>query len=201
MGRIPKLVKEKALAEHVSSSIENDDPTQISSPRVPPINSNDRLSTSSTVNLSLPLLDEHLLFVDLDSVPIDNHLDYHMPPLVTATILSSCNSYELPDNFTIDETKQEEDDNRITTLNPSALTNYMTNCEERFASKVIERMENIVRHISHPTTCTELNYEESSFIRHLRWKMFDLSNTYNGRTRQLIERMNSMINLKVKDDI
>ncbi|CAF4189157.1 unnamed protein product, partial [Adineta steineri] len=30
MGRIPKSVKEKALAEHTSSSIENEEPTQLS---------------------------------------------------------------------------------------------------------------------------------------------------------------------------
>jgi hypothetical protein len=203
MGRIPKLVKEKALAEHPSSSIENEDPTQLTSLRVPPINSNSNnpLSTSSIVDLNLPLMDEHLFFADLDSVPIDNQLNCHIPPPVTTTISSSCNRYELPDNFTIDETKQEdnEDDKRIVTLNPSALTNYMTNCEERFSHNVTERMKTIVNKISHPTTSTVLDYEESSFIRHLRWKMFELTNTYNGRTRQLIERMNSMIRLGVND--
>jgi len=204
MGRIPKLVKEKALAEYISSSVENEDPTQLSLPRVPPIriNSNNPLSTSSIADLQLPLMDEHSLFADLDSVPIDNQLIYHIPPpLTTTTILSSYHRYELPDNFTIDETKQEdnEDDKRIVTLNPSALTNYMTNCEERFSHNVTERMKTIVNKISHPTTSTELDYEESSFIRHLRWKMFELTNTYNGRTRQLIERMNSMIRLGVND--
>jgi hypothetical protein len=205
MGRIPKLVKEKALAEHTSSSIENEDPTQLTSLRVPPINSNSNnpLSTSSIVDLNLPLMDEHSFFADLDSVPIDNQLNCHIPPPVTTTISSSCNRYELPDNFTIDETKQEdnEEDKRIVKLNPSAFTNYMTNCEEHFANNVIERMERIVQNISHPTKCTELDYEASSFIRHLRWKMFDLSNTYNGRTRQLIERMNSMIHLGVNNKI
>ncbi len=206
MGRIPKLVKEKALAEYISSSIENEDPTQLSSPRVPPIriNSNNPLSTSSIVDLHLSLTDEHSLFADLDRVPIDNQLHCHtFLPLTTPPITSSYHTYELPDNFTIDETKQEyiEDDKRIVTLNPSALTNYMTNCEERFATNVIERMKNIVQKISHPTGDTQLDYEESSFIRHLRWRMFDLSNTYNGRTRQLIERMNSMIRLGVNKKI
>jgi hypothetical protein len=200
MGRIPKLVKEKALAEYISSSIENEDPTQLSSSRVPPINinSNNPLSTSSTIDL--PLLDEHSLFADLDSVPIYNQLLCQTPPpLTTTTRLSSSHRYELPKNFTIDETKQEdsEDDKRIVILNPLALSHYMTNCEQRFANNVIERMIIIVKKISHPTTSTELDYEESSFIQHLRWKMFDLSNTYNGRTRQLIERMNSMIRLGV----
>jgi hypothetical protein len=204
MGRIPKLVKEKALAEYVSSSIENEDPTQTSPTRVPPKknNSNNPLSISSSVDLNLSLMDEHSLFADLDSIPIDNQLNCHTHPLLprTSTMLSS-HTYQLPENFTIDETKQEDikDDERIVKLNPSALSQYMTNCEERFATNVIERMTNLVEKISHPTAATELDYEESSFIRHLRWKMIELTNTYNGRTRQLIERMNSMIHLGIND--
>ncbi|CAF1006532.1 unnamed protein product [Rotaria magnacalcarata] len=201
MGRIPKLIKEKALAEHVPSSIENEDPAQLSPSRVPSTNSNHHMLTSSTIDLNLPLIDEHSLFADLDSVPIDDHSKCDTHLRITAT-MSSCHNYELPDNFTIDETKPEYDnefDNRIVTLNPSALANYMTNCEERFGNDVIERMKSIVRKISHPTPCTELDYDESSFIRYIRWKMFDLSNTYNGRTRQLIERMNSMIRLGIED--
>ncbi|UJR36452.1 hypothetical protein I4U23_029175 [Adineta vaga] len=201
MGRIPKSVKEKALAEHLTSSVENEDPTQLSPSHIPSLtlNSINPLSTSSMVDL--PLIDEHLLFADLDAVPLDSQSNCHTPPPITATSIASCYRYELPDNFTIDETKQEdmEDDNRIVRLNPTALTNYMTNCEERFAMNVIERMKTIIQKISHPTPCTELDYEESSFIRHLRWKMFDLSNTYNGRTRQLIERMNSLIHLQIDD--
>ncbi|CAF0918935.1 unnamed protein product [Rotaria sp. Silwood1] len=205
MGRIPKLIKEKALAEHVSSTIENEDPTQLSSPRVPSININSHnpISTSTTVDLNLPFIDEHLLFAELDTIPNDSQFKCHSPPRIpSTTVSSSCHNYELPDNFTIDETRQrddKEDDKRIVKLNHLALTNYMTNCEERFANNVIERMKNIVTKISHPTTCTELDYDESSFIRYLRWKMFDLSNTYNGRTRQLIERMNSMIHLGITD--
>lgn len=202
MGRIPKLVKEKALAEYISSSVENEDPTQSSPPRVPPlrINSNNPLSTSSMIDIHLPLIDEHSFFADLDTIPLDNQLNCHTPPPLT-TRYSSYHAYELPENFTIDETKKEddEDDQRIVTLNPSALSHYMTNCEEHFANNVLERMKNIMEKISHPTTDTELNYEESSFIRHLRWKMFDLANTYNGRTRQLVERMNSMISLGVNE--
>ena len=201
MGRIPKLVKEKALAEYTSSSIENEDPIQSSPSRVPPINSNinNTLSTPALVNLHLPLIDDHSIFADLDGMPIDTQLNCHTPPPLTSTISSSYHSYQLPDNFTIDETKREDtkDDPRIVKLNPSALSNYMTNCEVSFAKNVTERMQNIVKKISHPTKCTELDYEESSFIRHLRWKLFELSNTYNGRTRQLIERMNSMIQLGV----
>jgi hypothetical protein len=201
MGRIPKLVKEKALAEYISSSIENEDPIQSSSSRVPPINSNinNHLSTTNLADLHLPLIDDHSLFADLDGMPIDTQLNCHTPPTLTATMLSSCHSYQLPDNFTIDETKQEDtkDDPRIVKLNPSALSNYMTNCEASFANNVTVRMKNIVKKISHPTKCTELDYEESSFIRHLRWKLFELSNTYNGRTRQFIELMNSMIQLGV----
>ena len=205
MGRIPKLVKEKALAEYISSSIENEDPVLSSPPRVPPLrtNSNNPLSTSALVDLHLPLIDEHAFFADLDSMPIDHHLNCRTPPSLpnTATRLSSFHTYELPENFTIDETKQEdiEDDKRIVSLDTTALSHYMTNCEEHFASNVIERMRTIVQKISHPTTTTELDYEDSSFIRYLRWKMFDLANTYNGRTRQLIERMNSMMRLGIED--
>jgi hypothetical protein len=201
MGRIPKSVKEKALAEHISSTRENEDPSQSTLSRIPPLTSDpiDPILMPSIIDSTLPLIDEHSLFADLDTVPIGNQLNCQTPPPFTASLLSSSYRYELPDNFTIDETKSEEmeHDDRIVKLNPTALTNYMTNCEERFARNVIGRMRTIVDKISHPTACTELDYEESSFIRHLRWKMFDLSNTYNGRTRQLIERMNSMIHLRV----
>lgn len=200
MGRIPKLIKEKALAEHNSSSVENDDPAQSSPSRVPSMNSTNPVSTSVTVDLNLPLIDEHSLFADLDSVPIDNHCKCHTNSCINSN-MSFCHNYKLPDNFTIDETNQNADDdnvdNRIVTLNRTALTNYMTNCEEHFANDVTEHMKKIVTKISHPTSCTELNYEESSFIRYLRWKMFELSNQYNGRTRQLIERMNTMNRLGV----
>jgi len=142
MGRIPKLVKEKALAEYISSSIENEDPTQSSPPRVPPLrmNLNNPLSTPIG-DLPLPLIDEPSLFADLDRVPIDNQLNCHTPPHLTTIppVSSSYHTYELPANFTIDETKQE--DKRIVTLNPSALTNYMANCDEHFAENVIDRMK------------------------------------------------------------
>lgn len=205
MGRIPKLVKEKALAEYMSSSIENEDPTQANPPRIPPLrlNSNNLLSTSALPDMHLPLLDEHSLFADLDSVPIDNQMNCHTPLMLptTAPTSSLYHTYQLPENFSIDETKPEhiEDDQRIVKLDPTALSNYMTNCDERFAGNVIERMKCIVEKISHPTPASELDYEQSSFIRHLRWKMFDLVNTYNGRTRQLVERMNSMIRLGICD--
>ena len=205
MGRIPKLVKEKALAEYMSSSIENEDPTQANPPRIPPLrlNSNNLLSTSALPDAQFPLLDEHSLFADLDSVPIDNQMNCHTPLMLSTTAPTSSlyHTYQLPENFSIDETKPEhiEDDHRIVNLNPTALSNYMTNCDERFAENVIERMIVIVEKISHPTPATELDYEQSSFIRHLRWKMFDLANTYNGRTRQLVERMNSMIRLGICD--
>lgn len=208
MGRIPKLIKEKALAEHLPPSLENEDPAQSSPSRVPSTNPNSTnpIATTSTFDINLPSIDDNLFFADLDRIPIDSQLKCHTPTYIAATpnttsaILSSNHRYELPDNFTIDETKQREDnehDPRIVTLDRTALINYMTNCEEHFANNVIERMKSIVEKISHPTDCTELDYDESSFIRYLRWKMFDLSNTYNGRTRQLIERMNSMIQLGV----
>lgn len=41
---------------------------------------------------------------------------------------------------------------------------------------------------------TELNHEESSFVQYLRWKMIHISNRCNERTRQLMERMTTMIN-------
>ena len=204
MGRIPKLVKEKALAECISSTRENEDPSQPSSPaRVPPVPTAtaatiDVLSGSSSVDLNIPLIDEHILFADLHSMVLDHQPNCHTPPPPTTTgSVTHPTNYQLPKNFTIDETKRDDFDKRIVTLNRSALTNYMSNCEEKFATDVIEHMKQIVTKIAHPSTSSELDYEQSSFIRHLRWKMFDLCNTYNGRTRQLIERMNSMIHLGV----
>lgn len=205
MGRIPKLVKEKALAECISSTRENEDPSQPSSPaRVPSVptataTTIDVLSGSPSADVNLPLIDEHILFADLHTMVLDHQSNCHTPPPppTTADSVTHASNCQLPKNFTLDETNRDDFDRRIVTLNRSALTNYMSNCEEKFATDVIEHMKQIVTKIAHPTTSSELSYEQSSFIRHLRWKMFDLCNTYNGRTRQLIERMNSMIHLGV----
>ena len=70
MGRIPKLVKQKALAECTSSSIENEDPTDASPSRLPTL----KTSTTSLADFQLPIIDEHSLFADLDAVPLDNQL-------------------------------------------------------------------------------------------------------------------------------
>ena len=155
MGRIPKLVKEKALAEcHLSS----DDSIASSSspPRIP-----SAYITSS--DFDLPLIVEQVSPDEFDALP-------------------SCASYVLPANFTIDETAQGPVDETI-------------NEPEEFSADVIEC---IVSKVSHPTAQTELEPEQSAFIRYLRRKMFDLCQTYNGRTRQLIDRMNTMIGLGVR---
>ena len=197
MGRIPKLVKEKALAEHVSPTEENQDPTKVSPTRAPSTSTNavDVPSASSIVDTDVSLIDDNTLFEDLNLSLLSRRRDCRTPSL-------PCARYELPASFTIDETirtvEDEAEDKRIVTLSQSALTNYMTNCEEHFSSDVVERMKTIVVAISHPTTRTQLDHEQSSFIRYLRWKLLDLSNTYNGRTSQLIERMNTMIHLGVR---
>jgi hypothetical protein len=188
MGRIPKLVKEKALAEHhlSSSSTENDDPSPSigsSSPScVPSINSNNFTST----DFDLELIDEQLFLDDLDSISFD----------ISSTKLPSCTSYILPDNFTIDETKHDHKEDLLI-LNRSVLTDSTGNCEEQFSNNVIKYINKFITKISHTIINTELGYEESSFIRYLRWKMIDLSNIYNERTRQLIERMKTMMSLEV----
>ena len=174
MGRIPKLVKEKALAEHrlSSSSIDNDDSSlsiPSSSPSiVPSINSNSNNFTST--EFELPLIDEQLFFNESHSISLDN-------PLRT---LPSCTNHGLHDNFTFEE--------NLNSSNHSDLIN----CEKFFANNSIERIKNLVRKISYATTHVELDDEESLFIRYLRWKMFDLCNTYNGCRRQLIPRMDNM---------
>jgi hypothetical protein len=181
MGRIPKLVKEKALAEHhlSSSSTENDDPSSSIGSLPQSINSN----IFPSKDFELELIDEQIFLDDFDSISFNNS---------TTKLLPSCTSYILPDNFTIDETKHDHEEN-LFTLNRSILTNCKVNCEDN----IIEYIKKLVTKISHTIINTELGYEESSFIRYLRWKMIDLSNTYNERTRQLIERMKTMINLEV----
>jgi hypothetical protein len=187
MGRIPKSVKEKALAEHrlSSSSTENEDPNNFSVASLSPsINSNSNQFPSN--DFDLELIDEQLSLDDIDTIPFDK----------SSATLPSCMSYILPDNFTIVETKHDEDGD-LFSLNRSVLTNCTVNCEEQFSKNIIERIQNLIIKISQPIIRTELNHEESSFIRYLRWKMFDLCNTFNGGTRQLFERMNSMIKLGV----
>ncbi|CAF4928648.1 unnamed protein product, partial [Rotaria socialis] len=46
------------------------------------------MPTSSAIDLNLPLIDEHSLFADLDSVPIDSHSKCDTPPHITATMSS-----------------------------------------------------------------------------------------------------------------
>jgi hypothetical protein len=179
MGRIPKLVKEKALAEyHVSSSsIENEDPFS-SSPYVRSIGSNSNNLTPSDFNLEL--IDEQLFSDDFDSISFDD----------SPSGIPSCKEYILPDNFTIDETKHEYEEKQ-----------FIVNCEEQFSNNVLERIKGLVTKLSEPITTIELGHEQSSFIRYLRWKMIDLCNTYNGGTRQSIERMNNMISHGVNINI
>jgi len=172
MGRIPKLVKERALAEHQlsSSSTENDDP---SSSMPSPAQSINFLSN----DFDLQLIDEQLFLDDIDSISLEQ----------SPTKLPSCTSHILPDNFTIDETKHDR----------SVLTNCIINCKEQFSNNVIERIRTLVTNISYTIINTELGDEESSFINYLRWKIINISNRCNQRTRQLIERMKTMINLGV----
>ena len=175
MGRIPKLVKEKALAEHrlSSSSIENEDPSSLS-PYVQSIGSNSNHLTSAEFNLEL--IDEQLLLDDFDSISFDN------PP---STVLSR-KEYLLPDNSTTDGTKHEYEEKQST-------LNRTVEYQDQFSNNVLERIKGLVTKLSEPITTIELDHEQSSFIRYLRWKIIDLSNTSNGCTRQLIERMNTMI--------
>jgi hypothetical protein len=175
MGRIPKLVKEKALAEHQlsSSSTENDDPN--SSMASPPQSIN-FLSNE----FDLQLIDEQIFLDEIDSISLDQ----------SSMKLPSCTSHILPDNFTIDETNS---------LNRSVLTNCIMNCEEQFSRNVIQKFRILVTKLSYTIINTELGDEESSFIRYLRWKIIDISNRCNQRTRQLTERMKTMISLGVNE--
>lgn len=190
MGRIPKLVKEKALAEHhlSSSSIENDDPSSSTASSSPPCSS---LINSSSNNLTstdgnLPFIDEQFFLDDFDAISIDS----------SPTALSSCNSYLLPEAFSIDETKYNHKEN-LSAINRPILTNCTVNYKEQYSTNVIEHIRTFVLTMVHPLTNTESNNEQLSFIRYLQRRIFDLCNTYNGCTRQFIERMNSMITLEV----
>ncbi|CAM4795194.1 unnamed protein product [Rotaria magnacalcarata] len=192
MGRIPKLIKEKALAEHhlSSSSIENDDPSSSVASSSPPclssMNSNSNNLISTDVNLQL--IDEHFFSDDFESISMDT------PP----TILPSCNDYMLSEDLTIDETKNDLKEN-ISISNRSLLNNCTENCGETFSKNVLEHIKKLVIKILHPRFNTVSDQEQLLFIRYLRRKTFDLCNTYNGCTRQLMERMTSMINQQIKE--
>jgi hypothetical protein len=175
MGRIPKLVKEKALAEYhlSSSSTENDDLSLSNPSSSPSINSNYFTPT----DFDLQLIDEQLSLDEFDK---------------SSAILPLCAGYVLPDNFTIDEIKNDRNTDLFTSNR-----SIFTNCEEQFSKNVIQRIGQLITKISRPITNIELGYEESAFVRYLRRKMFDLYNKVNGSTRQLIERMIGMIKLKV----
>ena len=174
MGRIPKLVKEKALAECHHSSDESSLSTLSTSPaRVPSSNSNSNPLLST--DFDLPLIDEQLCNEEFPSTTME-HLTAALP---------SCTSYILPENFTIDETKM-------------ALKNNDSLNHDHYPSFVLERMKILGPKIAHHTGTIELDHDESMFMQYLRQKMFNLCETYNQRTEQLIERMTSMINLGVR---
>ena len=169
MGRIPKLVKEKALAECQHSSDESTQSLTSTSPaRVPSSNSNSNPLLST--DFDLPLIDEQFYNDDFPSISLEN----------LSVALPSCTSYVLPENFTIDETKLGK--KRVS---------------EPFASSFLEKMKILAPKIAHQTDSIELDEDETSFIDYLRKKTFDLCQTYNQRTKQLIERMESMIDLGV----
>ncbi|CAF5171685.1 unnamed protein product, partial [Rotaria magnacalcarata] len=136
MGRIPKLIKEKALAEHhlSSSSIENDDPSSSVASSSPPclssMNSNSNNLISTDVNLQL--IDEHFFSDDFESISMDT------PP----TILPSCNDYMLSEDLTIDETKNDLKEN-ISISNRSLLNNCTENCGETFSKNVLEHIKKL----------------------------------------------------------
>lgn len=188
MGRIPKLVKEKALAEHQlsSSSTENDDPSRSndSSPTscIQSINSN----IFPSGDFSLELIDEQLFLNDIDSISFDDFPEK----------LSSCASSIVPDNYPIDDIKHDYDED-IFKLNRSDLINS----EEQYFDNIIERIKKLAPKISQTIINTELDCDDLSFINYLRWKIINLSNIYNEHTRQLIERMKTMINLDVNKNL
>ncbi|CAF1057702.1 unnamed protein product [Rotaria sordida] len=192
MGRIPKLVKEKALAEHhlSSSSIENDDPSpSISSTSPSCISSiNSKSNNLMSTDMNLELIDEPFLLNNFESVSINT----------PSTTLPLYNNYMLPENFTIDETKYNYLEN-LSILNRSVLTNCTVNCEEHFSNNILERIKKFVTKLTCPMTYTVSDYDEASFIRYLRTKMLDLYNTYDSCTTQLVERMDSMINHQITE--
>lgn len=198
MGRIPKLVKEKALAQTTSPSEEIDDLSSTTDPSAKVTEKSTTILDSahaSIVDLRIPSLDEHLSTDRMfrNSYNVQNDIQ------TATTMLFSGGNYTVSKNVSPDETQSNwhDDDPRIVHLTQRALTHYTAMHDVEFSSDVIERMKGIVDKISHPETTSELDYQQSSFIRYLRWKMVDLTNKYNGRTRQLIERMNIMINLGV----
>ncbi|CAF1423746.1 unnamed protein product [Adineta steineri] len=176
MGRIPKLVKEKALAEHrlSSSSIENEDPSS-------PINFD--INSLGFADFDLKLIDEQVLLDEFESISFDKF---------PSTTFSSSN------NFLKDDMKHQYGTNQ-SKLNRSNQKNCTVNDEEQFSNNVLARIKSLVTKLSQPITSIELGEENSSFIQYLRSKMIDLSNTHNGCTKQLIERMNSMLNSGTKD--
>ena len=183
MGRIPKLVKEKALAEyHLSSSSTENDDLSLSNPSSSPSRNSTYLTQT---DFDLQLIDEQLSLDDFGT---------------SSAISPLCAGYVLTDNFTINEAKNDQNTD-LFTLNRSITPNCTMNYEGQFSKNVIEHIEQLVTKISRPITHIELAYGESAFVRYLRWKMFDLYNTVNGGARQLIERMINMIKLDVNLNI
>lgn len=159
MGRIPKLVKEKALAEYhlSSSSTENDD---FNSPLPSPT------CSQSMHSINIPSNDFELQFID-DSSFLDQ---------IDSTV------FEHPvEKLPLDPSKSDVSNERI-----------MKDTDE-FSQNTLPRIGQLVKKIPQTIIEAKLNDEESSFLRYLRWTIIEISHRYNVSTRQVIERMKTMI--------
>ncbi|UJR09645.1 hypothetical protein I4U23_013879 [Adineta vaga] len=186
MGRIPKLVKEKALAEYrlsISSS-ENDDPTSsLASSLSPYIQSLDSNSSHFTsAELELELIDEQDMLDEFESLLLDK----------SSSASGSSIKHALYEHFTLDEASQYDS-------NCSRSNDYATHSGAHYFDRALHRIQNLAEKLSQPMTSIDLGHENSLFIRYLRRKVIDLCNTHNSCTRQLIERMNTLISRKIKD--
>ncbi|CAF1161154.1 unnamed protein product [Adineta ricciae] len=174
MGRIPKLVKEKALAEYQLSisSIENEDPSSSaasSSPYVRSLDSN--CDPFASADVELELIDEQVMLEEFDELILEKSS-------IPSGLSTQRASY---DHFTLDEANYYD-------------SNNISYDDAQYANDALQRIQDLVEKLSQPITSIDLGHENSAFIRYLRRKMIELSNTHNSCTRQLISRMNTLIN-------
>ena len=170
MGRIPKLVKEKALAEHhlSSSSTEND---EFNSPPPSPSPSCSQSMHSSNIpsnDFEFQLIDEPSFLDQIDS----NFFDQT--------------------SFVKSDRNDDENEEELRSSNSSE------KCRKEFSQDILPKIRALVKKIPSTMIDTQLNEDESAFLRYLRWKTIEISRRCNAHLRQVIERMNTMIHLKVR---
>ncbi|CAF0763034.1 unnamed protein product [Adineta ricciae] len=219
MGRIPKIVKEKALREQQERQLQQETQQNVANQRAEEVHVRES-SCSSLSDRSIENYDPNIMDSDVIHVP-HSSLSRHYEPTKTSandlqfyddqrlkrprklsehdinssSVFRNQQKYPklgyqtkyptfLPDNFTLDETIGLAE-------HPTApLSHDLFQHVFTVSSKLTQNKSNLY---------INLNEDESTFIRFLRWSSHNVYLRYSGRVKQLETRMNHMIREQINE--